>query len=233
MALVDIAATQEDNLLAAVEDIIEDDLKYRDRQLMRLRDEVLDLEDFTESISLTEFTLDDFRIELSKYIESNRKLLEDAPLGLYALVPPHPDYASIAPGVIFCLRQKKAEVSKDTINPLQPYFLVYVRDDQVVRYTFAQPKQILEIYRLLCTDRPTPYEQLCNLFDQQTKQGSDMTQYNTLLQAAIASISNTFKRRSLSQLQSSRSAVLLDQRQQVTDTTEFELITWLVIQAAS
>lgn len=233
MALVDIAATQEDNLLAAVEDMIQDDLKYRDKQLLRLRDEVLDLEDFTESISLTEFTLDDFRIELSKYIESNRKLLEDAPLGLYALVPPHPDYASIAPGVIFCLRQKTTEVGKDTVNPLQPYFLVYVRDDKVVRYTFAQPKQILEIYRLLCAERTIPYEALCNLFDQETRHGSDMTQYNDLLQAAITSIAHTFKRRSLSQLQSSRSAVLLDQRQQVTDTTAFELITWLVVKAAS
>lgn len=229
MALVDIAATQEDNLLAAVEDIIQDDLKYRDKQLLQLKDEVLDLEDFTESISLTEFTLDDFRIELSKYIESNRKVLEDAPFGLYALVPPHPDYASIAPGVIFCLQQKTAEVSKDTVNPLQPYFLVYVRDDKVVRYTFAQPKQILEIYRLLCADSTTPYEALCNLFDQGTKHGTDMTQYNELLQAAITSISNTFRRRTLTQLQSSRSAVLLEQRQQVTDTTEFELITWLVI----
>jgi SNF2 family DNA or RNA helicase len=233
MALVDIAATQEDNLLAAVEDIIKDDLKYRDKQLLRLKDEVLDLEDFNESISLTEFTLDDFRIELSKYIESNRKLLEDAPYGLYSLVPPHPDYASIAPGVIFCLRQKGAEVNKETVNPLQPYFLVYVRDDKVVRYTFAQPKQILEIYRLLCAERTIPYEQLCNLFDQETSHGNDMTRYNDLLQAAVTSISSTFKRRSLAQLQSSRSAVLPDQRQQVTETTDFELITWLVIKAAS
>ena len=232
MALVDIAATQEDNLLAAVEDIIQDDLKYRDKQLLRLKDEVLDLEDFAESISLTEFTLDDFRIELSKYIESNRKLLADAPLGLYTLVPPHSDYASIAPGVIFCLRQRSDGASKDTVNPLQPYFLVYVRDDRIVRYTFAQPKQILEIYRLLCTDRTTPYEKLCNLFDQETQHGSDMTQYNDLLQATINSISNTFNRRSLSQLQSSRGAVLLDQRQQVTDKTEFDLITWLVIKRA-
>ncbi len=229
MALVDITATQEDNLLANIEDIIQDDLKYRDKQLLRLRDEVLDLEDFSESISFTDFTLDDFRIELSKYIESNRKLLADAPLGLYAVVPTHPDYATITPGVIFCLRQKTAG-RQDTVNPLHPYFLIYVRDDKVVRYTFAQPKQILEIYRLLCADRPTPYEKLCNLFDQETSNGADMSQYNGLLQAAVSSIASTFKRRSLSQLQTSRSAVLMDQHQQVTDTTDFELITWLVIQ---
>jgi len=53
-----------------------------------LREEVLDLEDFSESVALNEFTLDDFRIELSNYIQNNKKLLEDAPLGLYGVVPP-------------------------------------------------------------------------------------------------------------------------------------------------
>ncbi|MBW4523521.1 MAG: DEAD/DEAH box helicase family protein [Scytolyngbya sp. HA4215-MV1] len=229
MALVDIAATQEDNLLANVEDIIHDELKYRDKQLLRLKDEVLDLEDFNETVSLTDFTLDDFRIELSKYIESNRKLLQDAPLGLYAVVPPHPDYDFIAPGVIFCLRQKGTSLGSETVNPLQPHFLVYVRDDRVVRFTFIQPKQILEIYRLLCAEKTTPYEQLCNLFDQQTSHGNDMSVYNELLQAAIASIVSTFRKRTLSNLQSSRSAVLMDARSQIEKTTDFELITWLVI----
>ena len=48
MALVDIAATLEDNILKTdeLEELIKDDLKYRDKQLLRLKDEVLDLEDF-------------------------------------------------------------------------------------------------------------------------------------------------------------------------------------------
>ncbi|NCP81145.1 MAG: DEAD/DEAH box helicase family protein, partial [Rhodoferax sp.] len=63
MALVDIAATNEDNILtsAELEDLITQDLKYRDIQLLRLRDEVLDLEDFNESVVFNQFTLDDFR----------------------------------------------------------------------------------------------------------------------------------------------------------------------------
>jgi hypothetical protein len=69
MALVDIAATSEDNILNTeeIQELIKDDLKYRDKQLLRLKDEVLDLEDLGESVTLNEFTLDDFRIELSKY----------------------------------------------------------------------------------------------------------------------------------------------------------------------
>src|SRR5208282_1845653 len=180
MALVDIAATFEDNILNTDEiaELVHEDLRYRDKQLLRLREEVLDLEDFSESVALNEFTLDDFRIELSKYIEANRQLLEAAPLGLYAVVPP-PGQANslsspgegrgeeaaqriIQPGVIFCLKQKGDAPSGDTVNPLQPYYLVYARDDGTVRFTFAQPKQILEIYRLLCSGKTSAYAELCN-----------------------------------------------------------------------
>ena len=79
MALVDIAATQGDNLLVSAEirDLLEQDLTYRDKQLLRLKDEVLDLEDFSESVALNEFTLDDFRVELTKYTESNRQTKDE------------------------------------------------------------------------------------------------------------------------------------------------------------
>ncbi len=58
MALVDLTATAEDNILKTedVKELISEDMKYRDQQLKRLKDEVLDLEDMTDSISLTDFT---------------------------------------------------------------------------------------------------------------------------------------------------------------------------------
>jgi len=228
MALVDVTATQEDNLLAEEIDTIRQDLQYRDRQLLRLKDEVLELEDLNESVSLTDFTLDDFRMELSRFIEANREVLRDAPLGLYTVVPTHADYPAIQPGVIFCLRQK-GEVQASQVNPLHPHFLVYVRDDGEVKQTFAQPKQILEIYRLLCAEQMVPDDRLCDWFDQQTNQGNDMAVYDGLLEKAVNSIVQTVRRRERSQLQMSRSAVLSDVQKQVKDTTDFELITWLVI----
>jgi len=60
----------------------------------------------------------------------------------------------------------------EKVNPLQPYSLVYVRDDGVVRYTFTQPKQILDMYRLLCSGKTIPCEALCRLFDEQTSNGN-------------------------------------------------------------
>jgi hypothetical protein len=237
MALVDIAATLEDNLLKSeeLEELIKDDLKYRDRQLLRLKDEVLDLEELDDSVSLTEFTLDDFRIDLLKYLEANRNLLDAAPFGLYAVVPPHDQIKTITPGVVWCFRQRPVGEPKgratDQVNPLRPYFLVYVLQDGNVRFGFAQPKQILGIYRELCAGKAVPYEVLCNLFDQKTQDGQTMSDYGKLLQKAIDSIAATFRKRVAGGLQTGRSFVIPDHEQQATEDSDFELVTWLVIQS--
>jgi hypothetical protein len=231
MALVDISATFDDNLLKTgeIEELVHEDMRYRDKQLLKLREEVLDLEDFSESVALNEFTLDDFRIDLSNYMQNNKTMLRDAPLGLYGVVPPNPEQKVISSGVVLCLKQKGEPKSGDTVNPLQPYYLVYVLNDGTVRFSFAQPKQILEIFRLLCSGKAAAYEQLCQLFDTETNNGADMRLYNKLLTAAVDSIARTFQKRVAAGLQSGRTFVIPNQQDQAQDTTDFELITWLVI----
>ncbi len=100
MALVDVSAAADDNPLETdqIQELIEDDLTYRDKQLLRLREEVMDLEDFNETVDLTDFSLEDFRAELSRFIESNRKLLEESPLGLNCIVGTDEDTPAIRPG---------------------------------------------------------------------------------------------------------------------------------------
>lgn len=231
MALVDLAATADDNLLNTeeIEDLIKEDLKYRDRQLKRLREEVLDLEDFNETVALTDFTLDDFRAELSRYIEANRKLLQEAPLGLYGVVPADPRFEVIKPGVIYCLKQINASSKTEAVNPIQPYFIVYIHEDGIVRFGFTHPKQILEIFRTLCSGKIDPYEELCRIFDQVTDHGLDMKSYNGLLEKAVKSIEKTFQKRVASTLIQDRGAIIPDRKEQISDKTDFELITWLVI----
>ncbi|MCY7374421.1 MAG: phospholipase D-like domain-containing protein [Pyrinomonadaceae bacterium] len=177
MALVDVTATGEDNILNVeqIEELIEDDLKYRNQQLKRLKEEVLDLEEMSESVSLTDFTLDDFRQDLTNFLKINQQILEDAPPGLYAVVPaPDGEHAKhyqadefsknekeiIKPGVVFCLRQTVEAADNEAVNPLQPYFLVYVRDDGTVRFNYTNAKQVLEIFRLMCEGKTEPYEDL-------------------------------------------------------------------------
>ncbi|MBV5310219.1 helicase-related protein [Chromatium okenii] len=231
MALVDIAATAEDNILLPedLRKLAKDDLSYRDKQLLRLQDEVLDLEDFNESVALTAFTLDDFRLELNSYIQANLVLLQDAPLGLYAVVPVCADYPSIQPGVIFCLRQRLAGDDADAVNPLHPYFLVYVNNDGEVRYHFTSPKQILEIWRALSVDQTKPYAELCDLFDAETQHGQEMSKYNALLIKAVAVIAKQFNEKNSGNLFSSRGGQLIAAAQRIQSATDFDLVTWLVI----
>lgn len=231
MALVDLTATGHDNLLVDQEQLA-DDLRYRDRQLLRLRDEVLDLEDFSESVALTEFTLDDFRADLVRFLQANRHTLETMPLGLYAVVPAEPVVApSLRPGVIFCLRQKGPTGEAQIVNPLQPYYLVYVWDDGTVRFSFAQPKQILDLYRMLCADRAAADEALCALFDRATNDGTEMMRYNALLEAAVRDCERRFVKRSAAVLSAGREGVIPTRKQQVRSTDDVELISWLVIQS--
>jgi len=231
MALVDLSATAEDNVLQSkdLEELVHEDLRYRDKQLLRLKDEVLDLEDFHESVSLNEFTLDDFRMELANYIDTNREKLEEAPFGLYTVTPPHPQYPTIQPGLIYCLRQQKEVKENESVNPLQPYYLIYIRDDGEVRYNFTAPKQILEIFRALCQGQVEPYQQLCDLFDSETHNGEQMGPYNELLEKAVKAIVAQFTRRTTSNLFTGRGGKLIDDQKRVTDSADFELITWLVI----
>ena len=234
MALVDVAATGTDNLLALpdmtdVETLIRQDLHYRDQQLLRMKDEVLDLEDFNETVALTEFTLDDFRMELARYIEANRAKLDAAPLGLYAVVPPHPDFATLQPGVIFCLKQRQDGIGSETVNPLQPYFLVYIRDDGEVRYNFTAPKQILELFRLLCQGKTEPYSALCQLFNAETQHGADMNRYNGLIDQAVKVIVAQFGKKNFASLFTGKKAKLVRASHSVKSVDDFDLISWLVI----
>jgi SNF2 family DNA or RNA helicase len=246
MALVDVTATADDNVLATdkIEELITDDLKYRNQQLKKLKEEVLDLEDMDENVSLTDFTLDDFRIELLNFLENNRKKLQGSPLGLYAIVPApageHKELIKdieftdnekeiIKPGIIFCLSQKGDSDGNEEVNPLNPYFLVYIRDDGTVRYNYTQTKQILEIYRLLCQNQQAPYEKLCELFNKETNNGQDMQRYTKLLKSAVEQVVHIFKKKGSQKLTSDRSALLIPKTKQLNEMADFELITWLIV----
>jgi hypothetical protein len=250
MALVDITASAEDNLLNTeqVDDLIAADLHYRNKQLKKLQDEVLDIEDLSEDgITLADFSLDDFRLDLLDYLKANQAALEASPPGLYAVVQPDLNLAKCQPGVLFCLRQREGDAdtpvrkidgstgtparsSTSDINPLRPYFLVYVLDSGDVRLTFAQPKAILQLFQELAAGKESADNALCDLFDARTQNGADMSHYSTLAKKALDSIRRTFERRAATSLLSSRSGLLPNASEQpAEDEDGFELLTWLVI----
>jgi hypothetical protein len=235
MALVDLTATQTDNPLdpQQLEELVAADLRIRDRQLVRLQKEILDLEDFEDTVTLADFSLDDFRLDLLRYLEANRSRLEATPLGLYAVVPPAAHIPMAQPGVIYCLRQKTEATSthSERINPLAPYYLAYVHTSGEVRLAFTQSKTILNLFRELALGKSEPYVELCRLFDRQTAQGADMRTYSRLLANSVASITAMFQKRLAGGLQHSRQFILPTIDEQPQPDSDFELVTWLVLLA--
>ncbi|WP_353228922.1 helicase-related protein [Novosphingobium sp.] len=234
MALVDLSATGEDNILADVKDAAEADLKWRDKQLLRLKDEVFDLEDEPEGVTLAEFSLEDFRADLLHFSRHNEGALEDAPIGISAIAPTDGEGATFDPGVIFCLKRKgdKLPEGQKPIGGLDPFFLVYVRANGSIRHGFAAPKTILDAMRALCLGRTEPLVHLCDAFDRETDKGQDMSGYDALARAAVEAIKSNYAGRALSALAANKGGKLADAKAQPRSEGDFELITWLIIKPA-
>ena len=126
-----------------------------------------------------------------------------------------------------------SRASGDTVNPLQPYFLVYVHEDNEVRYSFAHPKQVLEVCRVLCAGKTAPNKELCALFDKDTNDGKRMGKYNSLLDRAAASIAIGLNRRIAAGLvRGGRGFVIPNQEELVERPDDLDLVTWIVIKKA-
>ncbi|HAU0911799.1 TPA: helicase [Legionella pneumophila] len=202
MVLLDISATGEENVI--VENATEmNDLEYRRKQLQQLKDTVVDLEDIAGGVSITDLTLNDFRMDLSGYINNDRsperrksqnmRKLEQAPLGLYSVVPLDEDLKSegIHEGVIFCLkniREGKQAVPVDDNYPLSPYFLVYVSENAVVDLNFTQSKKVLDLLKRHALMHNKVETDCVEIINARTKEGQNPDHYQHLLAVAIDSI---------------------------------------------
>ena len=238
MALADATATGLDDPLAddsvRAQQAVQLELQFRDGQLLRLRQESLDIEDADDGVSMNDLTLDDFIADLLNYIQQHREALEAAPFGIYAVADPDrvqdDDKQSKAaePGVIFCLKQKTT-AAQQTPNRLQPHFLCYVRNDGTVRFTFRQAKQILSLFRALASGVDKPITLLEDAFSAETQQGTNMAHYERLLEAALHNIARTFSIAQQRALGERRDAVLVPQSARPKSHDDFELVTWLVL----
>ncbi|HQB41847.1 MAG TPA: helicase-related protein [Candidatus Cloacimonadota bacterium] len=242
-ALVDATATGDDNVFDPDEDCSK--IKNpRNDQLRKLKDEILDIDDLDDSLSLVDLSTEGLKLDLSGLDSNYRDYLAATPLGLYAIAPaPGGEYAALAqgrvfeqaeksvikPGIIFCLRQISDDKENKKQNPFSPYYLVYVREDGTVRFNYANAKQILRIYKLLCSEIEKPIEELCQIFDQETENGTKIDKQSELLKKSITDIVNLYQDKNKTSLNDSRDFILPLIENQLNESKDFELITWLII----
>ena len=148
------------------------DLEYRRRQLPKLQDTVIDLEDLSSGVSIADLTLTDSRLDLANYRKSGADDLDAAPLGLYVVTLTAD--AEIPPGVIFCLYAEYDRARESEHGyPLAPHYLIHVSEDGSVLLPLTQTKRILGRMKRLCLGRETPDTTACNRFDKSTQGGKD------------------------------------------------------------
>ena len=181
MALADAAASGTDDPLDEdAYDGVQRELNFRDRQLQQLREEVLDLDEVTDGVVISDFTLDYFFAQLLRYLERKRDELEATPNGAYAVT--HGESNRPAPGVVFFLRRRNAakDGREKMASPIHPYYMAYIRSTGEIRYGCANARQVLELFESLAIGKTEPIQTLCDQFDRETQNGKDMASYDKL-----------------------------------------------------
>lgn len=227
MVLLDISATGEENLIQQHSGDQMNDLEYRRKQLLKLQDAVIDLEDLSTGVSIADLTLNDFRIDLAEFSKRHPGLLETLPPGTCAVTAAHDD--EIPPGIIFCLRAEGDAAARaiEPGYPLAPHYLVHVGEDGAALLPYAQAKQILDRAKRLCIGQEMPDAEACARFDSATRQGEDMRKPQALLSAAVASIVGRNEEQALASLFTPGGTHAL--KGEFAGANDFEVLAWLVI----
>jgi SNF2 family DNA or RNA helicase len=181
MKILSTSATGEEDILD-VSNKEMNDIEYRRNQLKQLQDEVVNLEDVSGTISITDLTYAEFKSDLSSVLKEHGKDLQKAPKGMYALTS-NKEFAEAEPGVIFCFRQT-ADFDM-TNNSLAPYILLYLTEEGEVQLHYTNAKKILDNYRKLSLGVKEPFSNLVTQFNKETNEGEDMQRYTNLLRRSL------------------------------------------------
>ena len=215
-----MTATGDDDLINAEE---KGDLEYRKAQLKRLQEEVVDIEDMSEGISIMDLGLNEFRLDLLEYLKTHPDM-DKKPRGLHAVVPATEE---LPEGVIFVLRNVNNSVNIDNQNRIHPFYMVYISQDGDVICDYLNPKQLLDDVRLLCRGKSEPIKEVYTKFNEETDDGRNMAEMSELLSMAIDSIIDTKEESDIDSLFSAGGTSAL--MSNILGLSDFELICFLVV----
>jgi len=219
MLISNMTSTGDDNIL----NTNEKDLEYRKIQLKKLKEEVVDLEDLHEGVSITDLGLNDFRVDLSNYIKTYGKL-RNIPEGLHAVTKADNNFKK---GVIFVLKNINSSINIDKMNRLHPYYIVYIKDNGELVYSHLESKKILDALRMLCKKKKEPLTDVCNEVINETKDYRKMDKYSGLLQKSISSIINSEEEKEVASLFSSGGTTVL--KNKIKGIEDFKLISFIIV----
>lgn len=215
-----MTSTGDDDLINAEE---KGDLEYRKEQLKRLQEEVVDIEEMSDGISIMDLGLNEFRLDLLEYLK-NHPDMDKKPKGLHAVVPATKE---LLEGVIFVLKNVNDSVNIDNQNRIHPFYMVYMGIDGSVICDYLNPKQLLDDVRLLCRGKNEPIKEVYTVFNVETDDGRNMERMSELLSDAIKSIIDVKEESDIDSLFSIGGTSALVSK--VSGLDDFELICFLVV----
>ena len=220
MKIAVMISTGDDDLINPEE---QGDLEYRKAQLKRLQEEVVDIEDMSDGISIMDLGLNEFRLDLLDYMKRNGDM-DKKPRGLHAVVPATEE---LPEGVIFVLKNINNSVNVDNRNRIHPFYMVYISTDGEIICDYLNPKKLLDDVRLLCRGKSKPISEVYERFNRETDDGLNMADMSELLSEAINSIIDIKEESDIDSLFSAGGTSAL--MSAVSGLDDFELICFLVV----
>lgn len=220
MKITVMTSTGDDDLINPEE---KGDLEYRKAQLKRLQEEVVDIEDMSDGISIMDLGLNEFRLDLLDYMKRNGDM-DKKPRGLHAVVPATEE---LPEGVIFVLKNINDSVNVDNRNRIHPFYMVYIGTDGEIICDYLNPKKLLDDVRLLCRGKNRPISEVYERFNRETDDGRNMADMSELLSEAINSIIDVKEESDIDSLFSAGGTSAL--MSAVSGLDDFELICFLVV----
>ena len=215
-----LTSTGDDNPISPEE---KGDLEYRKAQLKRLQEEVVDIEDMSNGVSIMDLGLNEYRMDLLEYIKKGVDF-DKVPTGLHAVVKSEDD---LPQGVIFVLKNINNSINRDSRNRIHPFYMVYISEYGEIITDYLNPKEIFDILRLCSRGYKEPLHKLCKAFNKETDGGKNMEDISLLLSDAINSIVDTKEESDIDSLFKAGGTLAL--LSNISGIDDFELISFFVV----
>lgn len=223
MGLLDVNATGHDNLLNAQAD--GQDLDFRAKQLLRLKEEVICMEDVVGDASLTELNLQQSRSDLQNFrLNAQTNSPEAWPSYLGSVTS---SSAGVPAGAFFLLKSY-ASIDSDKSYPYAPYYLFHVDEKGVVAPKYRDIKEMLAMLQTAVLNRNEVVDREQKQFDKFTRNGQDMTRYTKLLSAAVSVLIGEEKE-SVARSFFSAGKSMIGRGYTALGVDDVEVITWLAV----
>jgi superfamily II DNA/RNA helicase len=177
MLAVNLASTGDEDILSPEMN----DIRFRKRQLEKLKQEVIDLDEANDNISLTDLNMNDYLFELVQYIKKNPDV-KKVPKGIYSIT------ADEKRNVLFCFKHSNLASKPDSDSSLYPYYLICVGSGGEVIYGNLQTREALKEFRRLCVGKDMVDTLRSAAFLKRTDNTKNMGAYSKLLTKAVESI---------------------------------------------